>query len=423
MSKPATNPNFPEESRARRLRLSLALLAVALSFASVLRTHMVTMSDLYSRWYGTRELLLHGRSPYSEAVNQEIQIAFYGHVLTANEPRDQQRFAYPAYAVLLFWPMAFMSYATVWAIAIPLLIAAGAGVVLCCIGFVQWPLAWEDRASAVLIGLSTAPMLRAFRFEQLSTLVVLFLVGTLLALSKGRPIIAGVLLACATIKPQMALLPVLWLLIWALSNWKERKNFVIAFLAQIGIQLLVSSILVPGWFLIFPGELLAYSHYAGHDSLLTTLAGTPIGWLLTVIVLACCARITLPYRRAAATTRAFQFSTSLVLAFSSIAMPTMAAQHNLVMAFPAAFIVLRDFRWLPPALRGLIVCLLAWTPATGIATLAYDVEVVRVVQMSAGLFIAGAVVISMMRFSERLVSADCVSQSDASNKRSYACSG
>src|SRR5689334_10241932 len=35
-------------------------------------------SDLYSRWYGTRELLLHGRDPYSDEITVEMQRAFVG---------------------------------------------------------------------------------------------------------------------------------------------------------------------------------------------------------------------------------------------------------------------------------------------------------------------------------------------------------
>src|SRR5579871_5475114 len=58
------------------------------------------LSDLYPRWYGTRELLLHHRDPYGIEVSREIEIAFYGQVLDPSrpdEPRDQQRFAYPLY--------------------------------------------------------------------------------------------------------------------------------------------------------------------------------------------------------------------------------------------------------------------------------------------------------------------------------------
>ena len=37
---------------------------------------------------------------------------------------------------------------------------------------------------------------------------------------------AGVFLACATIKPQLTLLPVLWLLLWTMGEWKKRQRLV-----------------------------------------------------------------------------------------------------------------------------------------------------------------------------------------------------
>src|SRR5262249_45605699 len=65
------------------------------------------LSDLYPRWLGARELLLHGRDPYSPEVTREIQIGYYGRVLDpsrAGDPQDQQGFAYPVYVVFLLAP-------------------------------------------------------------------------------------------------------------------------------------------------------------------------------------------------------------------------------------------------------------------------------------------------------------------------------
>jgi hypothetical protein len=55
-------------------------------------------SDLYPRWLGTRELLLHGRDPYSADVTRQIQIGYYGRQLDPKKPADpidQVAFAYP----------------------------------------------------------------------------------------------------------------------------------------------------------------------------------------------------------------------------------------------------------------------------------------------------------------------------------------
>src|SRR5678815_3305835 len=69
-------------------------------------------SDLYPRWLGTRELLLHHRDPYSPEVTRGIQSGYYGRPLDAgrmddarfNEPKDQQGCAYPQHVVILLAP-------------------------------------------------------------------------------------------------------------------------------------------------------------------------------------------------------------------------------------------------------------------------------------------------------------------------------
>src|SRR6267378_4680826 len=65
------------------------------------------LSDLYPRWLGARELLLHGRDPYGEEVTREIQAGYYGRPLDSSrpeDPKDQQRFAYPVYVAFLLAP-------------------------------------------------------------------------------------------------------------------------------------------------------------------------------------------------------------------------------------------------------------------------------------------------------------------------------
>src|SRR3954463_7941006 len=65
------------------------------------------LSDLYPRWLGARELLLHHRDPYSPEVPREIQAGYYGRPLEpgrTDEPKDQQGFAYPVHVVFLLAP-------------------------------------------------------------------------------------------------------------------------------------------------------------------------------------------------------------------------------------------------------------------------------------------------------------------------------
>jgi hypothetical protein len=74
------------------------------------------LSDLYPRWIGARELLLHGRDPYKADVTREIQVGYYGRPLDASrpdDPIDQQGFAYPVYVVFYLAPTVRLDFGIV----------------------------------------------------------------------------------------------------------------------------------------------------------------------------------------------------------------------------------------------------------------------------------------------------------------------
>ena len=74
------------------------------------------LSDLYPRWLGARELLLHHRDPYSSVVTREIQAGYYGRPLDParpEDPKDQQGFAYPVYVAFLLAPIITLPFSAV----------------------------------------------------------------------------------------------------------------------------------------------------------------------------------------------------------------------------------------------------------------------------------------------------------------------
>ena len=86
------------------------------------------LSDLYPRWLGTREFLLHGRDPYSAEVTAEIQKGVYGVAIDPRKPGDptDEGFAYPLYLVFLLAPTINLPFPSVQRIY--LLIAAALSV-------------------------------------------------------------------------------------------------------------------------------------------------------------------------------------------------------------------------------------------------------------------------------------------------------
>src|SRR5438552_1699338 len=74
-----------------------------------------------------------------------------------------------------------------------------------------------------------------------------FLACSCVALRSNHLYVAGILLALATIKPQITALFAFWLLFWACCQWRNRKGVVIGFLVTIGALVGGAELLLPGW--------------------------------------------------------------------------------------------------------------------------------------------------------------------------------
>jgi hypothetical protein len=208
-------------------------------------------SDLYPRWLGTRELLLHGRTPYSLEITREIQRGFYGRALdpkNPTDPADREAFAYPAYIAFLLAPFVgfpFESVRTAAALVLPLLAAAS---VLLWLHGMRIRLRPYAVAIAVIASLSSYSVLDAIHLQQLTLLVAALLAATFALLASGRLRLAGLCLALATIKPQLVALIVLWLIIWTLGDWRSRSSFILAFAAAMIALVAGAELILPGWF-------------------------------------------------------------------------------------------------------------------------------------------------------------------------------
>ena len=77
--------------------------------------------------------------------------------------------------------------------------------------------------AVALLAVSSVPAIQGLQLQQLGLLVAALLAGGFAMAASGRLRLAGVLMAMATIKPQMALLPLAWLLLWASGRWSEKK--------------------------------------------------------------------------------------------------------------------------------------------------------------------------------------------------------
>jgi len=87
----------------------------------------------------------------------------------------------------------------------------------------------------------------------------------------GWLFLSGVLLAVATIKPQVALLPVLLMLMWVSGDWSARRRWLWGFASTMLVLLSASEFVLPGWLTRFYDAVRAYQIYMAGTSFLDML--------------------------------------------------------------------------------------------------------------------------------------------------------
>lgn len=303
-------------------------------------------NDFYPIWLTSREWLAERRDPYSAANTREIQIGLFGRPLDASiptdPPADYRTFAYPAFTDLLFWPASevpFLRLRIAWAALLAALTAAG---VFFWTQALHWRVSRVWLAIIILLTLCSYPELEGLYAGQLGLLVGFLLAASLLALLRGRLLLAGMLMALTTIKPQMTLLAISYLLIWSVQDWRRRGRLSVGFFAT--MLLLVGAALAvwPHWIREWTGVMLGYPRYA-MPPLASVLLGSSLGSLggTAVLVVALIAALALAwrYRTAAAGSHEFWLALSLLLAITAIAVLPGQSVCDHIILLPGIFLL------------------------------------------------------------------------------------
>jgi hypothetical protein len=317
------------------------------AYASIHGIPRGNLSDLYPRWLGSRELLLQRRDPYSAEITREIQSGYYGRPLDPtrpNDPRDQQAFAYPVYVAFLLAPTVKLPFAVVQGGFRWLLTGLTVLSVILWLRVVRWRQSWTSGAILVLLTLATFPAAQGIRLQQLSLLVAVLIAACIYFLTTNRQILAGVLLALATVKPQLALPLAAWLVLWSLSRPYLRWKFAASFAITLTALIIGGEVLLPRWITEFCAAIIAYRSYTRAGSVLDQLAGPAAGAALAVVVVIAAALACWRARKNAADTEDDRFcsTTSLVLAATVVIVPA-TAPYNQLLLLPGAFLIARTW--------------------------------------------------------------------------------
>jgi len=231
---------------------------------------------LYPRWIGAQELLLYGRDPYSPEVTREIQAGFYGRPLDPDRPGDrnyQQDSTTPSTSPSTLRPPPSSVCDRAQGILLGLVRAHRCHYSL-------WPrvLRWSVRCGTGKPGRihPRQPARHAGSETAANQLFVVPLLAVAMALLvSDRPVAAGVLLALATIKPQLVLLLLVWLTIWTVADWRRRYRWAASFLVSMAILWATSEWYLPHWVPRFWQAVREYHSYTGEMSAMDELVGFP----------------------------------------------------------------------------------------------------------------------------------------------------
>jgi hypothetical protein len=316
-------------------------------------------SDLYPRWVGTRELLLRHRNPYSPQVTRDIQIGYYGRPVGEGYTADPQGFAYPLYVAWFIAPTVWASFSVVSAtFTFLLLLAATLSVPLWC-GAAGVRCNWSTLLLAVIFTLGSWPVVQGIAVQQLTLFVALLLAGALAAIARQKLWLTGVLLALATIKPQLSLPLVAWITVWVISSWRKRQALFWSFAASMTVLVLSGEALLLGWLWKWKASWGLYLQGTGSKLDLQRLLGDQWGMFATVGLVVIVAAICVRRRKYEAGSTSLAYCNALVMAATLAVFPTWSlAGYNQVLLLPAVLWMILACR--PGPTKRPLVSILRW---------------------------------------------------------------
>ena len=220
-----------------------------------------------------------------------------------------------------------------------LLIALTAASVPLWLRAFRWRVSAWTMSTIVVLFLGSFQAIQGIKLQQLSLFVNGLITFCAVLLAEGHLAAAGVLLALATIKPQLALPLSAWLLFWSVTDWARRKNLVWGFTATMLALILAGEFVLPGWIARFGQAVIAYRRYNNGAGSTLDVLFTPLwGKVLTIAVMLGIAIICWRFRRISNREAAFTWMMALFLAATTVVAPKEASYNQVLLQAPVLLV-------------------------------------------------------------------------------------
>ena len=294
--------------------------------------------DFYQIWLTSHELLFKRVNPYTAEMTTRVQMGVFGRAVDSQRPGDPRpylaRFPYPLYVDFLVAPVALVTFPAVQivgSVVAPLLVVAG--LLLWCRVF-DLRLSLSNTSALCVLTLASYPILEGVYALQLTLLVAVLLALSVNALVKGRLISSGIFLGMASVKPQLIFLPAIFLVLWAVSDLRNRKAFLLSFVGTIAFLILISEAVLPGWLRTWVQTLFEYRQY-NEPPLPQYIFGPMIGNLVVVILIAFASFLSFRGRQARADSTQFSSTFAFLMGITVLVFPSSIAVYDQILLVPA----------------------------------------------------------------------------------------
>ena len=219
-------------------------------------------NDFLARWMGARLWLRDGISPYDENVGLATQQMIYGRPADPSQGEDKHFFIYPLYSMIFFGPFGLLDFTPARALWMTVLEISLVLFVFVSVRLTGWRVSALTTTALILFAIVWYYGIRTLILGQFSGINALLIALTLLFVQQKQDVPAGIMLTLSTSKPQMVVLLVPFVLLWAFST--GRRGIITGMLVTMAVLLVASFALIPNWFLEMLRQISEYPSYTAY---------------------------------------------------------------------------------------------------------------------------------------------------------------